>query len=174
MTLTPTATPCPISSRGGFALLREQNEQVRTRLGCPAQPIQEGTNTTAEQPFQRGSMLFFDPRTAIWVFVGGETGAWYRFEESSLQDKPTPTPAPPPGDGLYVPVRGFGLVWAYNPDIREQLGYATGPEAGLFDGAYQSFTGGTMLYSARGLGSGQTIYVLYNDGTFERYRDPNQ
>jgi serine/threonine-protein kinase len=173
-TSTPTATPCAIATQGGFAMLREQNEIVRTRLGCPAQPIQGGAGTLAEQPFQHGSMLYFEPREAIWVFIGVERGIWYRFDQATLASTPTPTPAEPPQAGLYVPVRGFGLVWAYNEEIRTQLGYGTAPEAGLFEGAYQQFTGGTMLYSATGLGRGKTLYVLYADGTFERYDDPNQ
>jgi len=28
-----------------------------------------------------------------------------------------------------------------------------------------------MIYSSEGLGRGKTIYVLYDDGTFERYDD---
>jgi serine/threonine-protein kinase len=31
-----------------------------------------------------------------------------------------------------------------------------------------------MLFSQSGLGRGKTIYVLYANGTFERYDDPNQ
>ena len=31
-----------------------------------------------------------------------------------------------------------------------------------------------MLYSKEGLGRGKSIYVLYGDGTFQRFDDPNQ
>jgi serine/threonine-protein kinase len=143
-------------------------------MGCPAQPIQGGAGTLAEQPFQHGSMLYFAPREAIWVFIGVDKGSWYRFDQATLEDRPTATPAPTPGPGLFVPVRGFGLVWAYNEEVRNQLGYGTAPEGGLYEGAYQAYTGGTMLYSATGLGRGKSLYMLYNDGTFERYDDPNQ
>ncbi len=69
---------------------------------------------------------------------------------------------------------GFGLIWGTFADIRDSLGYATQPENGLIEGAYQPFEGGTMLYSNAGLGRGKSLYILYKDGTFERYDDPNR
>jgi hypothetical protein len=158
---------------GGFGKLLELNDVVRRRMGCAAASEQGGPSSIAEQPFERGSMLYFNPREEIFVLIGVDQGIWYRFEQASLSNLPTPTPAEPPAPGLVVPIRGFGLVWAYNEDIRRQIGYGTAPEAGLLEGAYQRFSGGTMLYSAIGLGRGKSLYVLYNDGTFDRYDDPN-
>jgi serine/threonine-protein kinase len=37
----------------------------------------------------------------------------------------------------------------------------------------QSYEGGLMIYSRAGVGRGPTIYVLYANGTFERYDDPS-
>jgi serine/threonine protein kinase len=173
-TATPTVTPCPIAPVGGFGKLIELNDVVRTRMGCPGESEQGGESSIVEQPFQRGSMLFFAPTRQIYVLIGGAEGVWYRFDESDLASQPTPTPAAAPEPGLFVPVRGFGLVWGMNAEIREQIGYGTGPEAGPLDGARQRFAGGSMIYSRAGLGDGPTIYVLYSDGTFERYPDPNQ
>ena len=36
---------------------------------------------------------------------------------------------PPPG--YYQPVRGFGLVWREQPNVRDRLGWALAPEAGF-------------------------------------------
>src|SRR5262249_36993002 len=102
------------------------------------------------------------------------SGWWRLFEKRELVDLPTPTPAaPPPCEGRLQD--GFELVWSSFPAISEALGCATEPEVALFEGAYQPFANGTMLYSQKGLGRGKTIYVLYKDGTkFERYDDPNR
>jgi len=68
-----------------------------------------------------------------------------------------------PPYGLFQPKRGFGKVWRNNPGVRSTLGWAVNEERG-FQGAAQSFNGGTMLWS-----STRGIYVLYNDGRWERY-----
>jgi serine/threonine-protein kinase len=95
------------------------------------------------------------------------------FNEDELRNLPTPAPAEPP-TGLVAPISGFGLVWGANPAVRDALGWGTQPEAGPFAGAYQPFSKGVMLFSPTGLGRGKTIYVLYENGTFERYDDLNQ
>ncbi|HWQ11516.1 MAG TPA: hypothetical protein VNL77_01880 [Roseiflexaceae bacterium] len=170
MAVTPT--PCPVPLAGGFGVLWERDDVIRERLGCPTR--QEAGGQIAEQPFQRGSMFYFQPLEQIYALVGTENGTWRLFPQDDLAGLATPTPAPDPGNGLVVPVGGFGLVWGYNQVVRDELGYGTAPEAGLFDGARQPFERGRMLWSSRGLGRGPTIYVLYDDGTFERYADPNQ
>ena len=170
---TPVPTACPIGSQGGFKVLWEQNSNVRERLGCPKEDIVQG-QFAAEEAFQKGSMYYFQPYELIIVLYGFGSGTWDSFEEVALANRPTPTPAPSPGEGLYIPINGFGLVWGYYADVRDKLGYGVEQEVGLFGGAYQSYTGGIMIYSERGLGRGKTLYVLYNDGSFERFRDPNQ
>lgn len=170
---TPTPTACPIGSEGGFKILWEQNSSVRERLGCPKEDIVQG-QFAAEEGFQKGSMYYFQPYELIIVLYGFGSGTWDSFEEVALANRPTPTPAPSPGEGLYIPINGFGLVWGYYADVRDKLGYGVEQEVGLFGGAYQSYKGGIMVYSERGLGRGKTLYVLYNDGSFERFRDPNQ
>nr|PZN30531.1 MAG: hypothetical protein DIU80_07510 [Chloroflexota bacterium] len=160
-----------MSFAGGFGALWEQNEVVRERLGCPTRAEVGGER--AEQPFERGSMYYFQPLELIYVLAGIETGTWRVFREDDLAGLATPTPAPDPGNGRVIPIGGFGLVWGYNADVREALGQGTAPEAGLFDGARQPFEHGVMIWSSQGLGRGPTIYVLYDDNTFERHDDPN-
>lgn len=172
--IPPTPTLCPLEFlQGGFGLLVQQNSDIRGKIGCPRAPAQGGPGAVVEQAFQRGSMFYFDPLRQIYVFFGSGSGTWRLFNQDELIGLPTPTPTTAP-DGLYIPVRGFGLIWGYNADIREAIGYGTAPENGPLEGAFQSFQRGRMLYSRSGLGVGPTIYVLYADGSFERYDDPNQ
>jgi serine/threonine-protein kinase len=166
-----TPTPCPVALAGGFGTLWTQNESIRTRLGCPTRPEEGGE--VAEQPFQRGSMYYFGPLELIYVLVGSENGTWLSFPQADLLGLPTPTPAPDPGGGLVVPTGGFGLVWGTYQTVRDALGLGAQPEVGPLEGARQPFERGTMIWSARGLNRGPTIYVLYGDGAFERYDDPN-
>jgi eukaryotic-like serine/threonine-protein kinase len=172
-TPTATATPCPVTSAGGFGKLIGINEQVRTRMGCATGSEQGGAASVVEQAFQRGSMLYFVPSDEIYVLIGSDSGDWFLFGPAQGTPGPTATPAIPPSPDLIVPTRGFGEVWAANEEIRNRLGYATAPEAAPLDGARQAYIGGTMLYSKAGLGRGPTIYVLYADGTFQRFDDPN-
>jgi serine/threonine-protein kinase len=174
LTPTPTTeltpTPCPVVLAGGFGKLWETTPRVRTVLGCPTSTEQGGPGTIAEQRFEFGSMFYFQPTERIYVLIDNSRSAWRMFEQRELVGFPTPTPAPPPS----TLQGGFGIVWANFPEVRQGLGVPVTPEDGLLEGAYQPFTGGLMLYSSRGLGAGGTIYVLYNEGTFERYDDPNR
>jgi eukaryotic-like serine/threonine-protein kinase len=177
-TATPTTTgtleptPCPVALAGGFARVWEASEELQLRIGCPTRP--EVGGDIAEQSFQRGSMYYFGPLELIYSIDGGDEGLWRQFPQGDLLGLPTPTPAPAPDGGLLIPIGGFGLVWGTYGEVRESLGFATGPENGPLPGARQPFERGTMLWSSNGLGRGPTVYVLYNDGTFERYADPNQ
>jgi serine/threonine-protein kinase len=134
---------------------------------------QGGAGTSAEQQFERGSMFYYRPLERIYALIGRDKGTWRLFEQSELLAQTTPTPKDPPPCPAPL-VGGFGLVWSNYPGIRDAIGCARQPEVGLFEGAYQPYQKGAMLYSHEGLGRGKTLYVLYNDGTFERYDDPNQ
>jgi hypothetical protein len=172
-TNTSTPTPCPEPLVGGFGKLWNENRQVRERIGCPVAAEQGGPRTIAEQPFEHGSMFYYEPPLdVIYVLIGVDSGKWQLFPPTQLTPLPTPTPDPEPP--CRAPMQGgFNLVWGSFSDIREALGCPTAPEDGLLEGAYQSFENGTMLFSQRGLGRGKTIYVLYDNDTFERYDDTN-
>jgi eukaryotic-like serine/threonine-protein kinase len=175
-TPTPTATgeptACAVPLAGGFGIIWRESEAMQLRIGCPTRP--EVGGDIVQQPFQRGSMFYFAPLELIYSIDGEDSGFWRQFPQSDLLGLPTPTPAPPPEGGLLVPEGGFALVWGTYGEVRESLGLATGTEDGPLLGARQPFERGVMLWSSEGLGRGPTIYVLYNDGTFERYADPNQ
>jgi hypothetical protein len=170
-THTPTETPRPTSAiplQGGFKLLLERDEILRQQLGDPTKPESGGPGTTTEQQFENGSMFYFQPTDQIYVLFDDKT--WQVFEHSDLENLPEPPPA-----NCDAPMKGgFALVWGSFPKIRERLGCSTSPEPDLFEGAYQPFERGTLLWSKRGLGKGPTIYVLFIEHTFERHDDPNQ
>jgi serine/threonine-protein kinase len=174
-TNTPSPTPCAVPLVGGFGKLWNDDASVQKRIGCPIAAEQGGPGTIAEQPFERGSMFYYDERSVdfpIYVLIGINEGQWRRFGRSQLEKTPTPTPNPEPLCRAPL-VGGFGLVWGSSDEIRAALGCPTGPEDGLLEGAYQPFVNGTMLFSQKGLGRGKTIYVLYANGEFERYDDTN-
>jgi serine/threonine-protein kinase len=108
------------------------------------------------------------------VLLGTNSGTWQGFEPAEVRQFPVPTPADPPPCPQEIN-GGFARVWAEQGGPDGPLGCSDSSESGLIEGAYQPFERGVMLYSKNGLGRGQTIYVLYNEGgAFERYDDPNQ
>lgn len=106
---------------------------------CPLRPATY--SWAAEQRFEHGRMIWLEDNDAIHVFY--EDGAEYypehypdwqgrfeRFEDTWTPDETESDPTVVPPEGLYQPIRGFGKVWRENPQVREQLGWATAPEQG--------------------------------------------
>ena len=176
-TTRPASSPmasmqsCSLTLAGGFGIIWRSSAAMQQRIGCPTQAERGGQ--IAEQPYERGSMFYYDPLRLIYALAGGERGTWRVYEQDRLMSQPTPTPATSP-PGLITPVHGFGLVWGTQAWVRNTVGWGTRNEDGPLDGAAQMFEHGTMLFSPVGLGRGKMLYVLYDDGTFERYDDPNR
>jgi hypothetical protein len=95
----------------------------------------------AYQPFERGFMIWLGDRRRIWVAVCCTStipmgGRWLSFDDAWFAGMPESDPSIVPPNGLYQPVRGFGLVWRTLSDpgsvgsIRDLLGWATAPEQG--------------------------------------------
>ncbi|MFH1086432.1 MAG: hypothetical protein V1772_11815, partial [Chloroflexota bacterium] len=115
----------------------------------------------ADEPFQGGLMLW--RQDALQVYVLYNNGTWQAFADTWTSADPETDPGIVPPTGFYQPRRGFGKVWRNHVPVRTTLGWATTEERGFF-GSSQAFERGRMLWSdARG------IYVLYNDGRWERY-----
>ncbi|MFW6115622.1 MAG: hypothetical protein ACOC7Y_01010 [Chloroflexota bacterium] len=96
---------------------------------CPAGPptLSDG----AEQPFQRGTMLWNRAEGLIYVlFDDAQYGRWQASVDQWSEGDPVADPQLDPPSGLYQPVRGFGLLWHRDPTIRERLGWAVAPEEG--------------------------------------------
>ncbi len=96
---------------------------------CPAGPaVYTGG---AEQHFEQGVMLWVEAEDRIYVLYddGGVT-AWQAFQDEWEPGDPIEDPGIDPPPGYYEPIRGFGLVWREQPNVRERLGWATEPEQG--------------------------------------------
>lgn len=124
----------------------------------------------AEQHFQGGYMFWRGDTRTIYVFVGDTdtSGAWYEFKDSWVEGEPIPSVGGTPTAGSYVPVRGFGKVWANSEGIRQALGYAVDQETNI-DAVWQPFERGYALWTAD-----RVIRFLYDDGRWERYNDTFQ
>ncbi|MCA9984678.1 MAG: LysM peptidoglycan-binding domain-containing protein, partial [Anaerolineales bacterium] len=94
---------------------------LTTAQGCATGPVSD--SEAAYQPFERGFMVW--KPGVIWVF--NEQGYGTAFYDGFTGVLPPFNEEPPAG--LYKPEHGFGKVWLENPWIREQLGWATAPEA---------------------------------------------
>lgn len=165
---TPTSVPvaCAIEPERFHAVW----QQVSQRLGCPEQPAEQVF--MAEQPFERGRMIWDSSQTQIYVLP--DRGSWQAFADTFVEGVDLdydPALPPPPQQ----PQRGFGKVW------REQLG---GPEAAIgwaleserpVNGWQQRFERGLLIWTDAALegeeGTG-TAYLLYDDGTWQAVSAP--
>jgi serine/threonine-protein kinase len=113
-------------------------------------------------------------RDTIIIFLGLDSGTYTIVNA----DEAATYPEPPASSDPNAPVRGFGRVYYGKAGIAQALGAWTSPEIelkGNSPGVIQPFDGGTMIYTPiyQQPGAGkQAIFVLYADGSFERYNDP--
>jgi serine/threonine-protein kinase len=180
-TVTPTPTEDPLAGcdlellAGGFGRVYDDNVSVRRGVGCPVE--REIAGAASEQFFDRGMMFYWDNsnETAnadfIYVFYGTNAG---RYEALSPDEVSALGPDPTPGPDPNQPLRGFGRVY-FGSEAREQLGAAVSPEIvleGTRAAVMQRFEAGLMFYTpVYQPTSGRSIFVLYNDGTFDRFDD---
>lgn len=154
--------------------LLEAQPALREALGCATQARQP--RDLAEQPFQRGAMLWVQgPQGGnglIYVIEGAPkastAGTWESYEDTWQAGDPEDSGDETPPEGLLEPIRGFGRVWYSNPALAEALGWASAAErAGT--GAMQRFPNARLVFNPIGFGDGPAIYALYENGAFEVY-----
>ena len=75
-------------------------------------------------------------------------------------------PGEPPA-GLFRPVGSLGVVWEVNAAMQQALGWATQGQPDSSQAADQPFEQGRMIWVEQQ----DSIYVIYNDGSWERYPD---
>lgn len=170
-TPTATATPggCLLLPVRGFGRVWSDNASVRARIGCPTRS-EEKVDPAAEQHFQGGYMFWKGDTHTIYVFVGDseKSGAWYEFKDTWVEGETIPQVGPAPPPGTYLPIRGFGKVWAGNDALRQALGYALDQETTI-EAVWQPFEHGLAFWTAD-----RSIRFLYEDGRWERYTDTFQ
>jgi hypothetical protein len=169
--ITPTTTPtsgCFVEPVRGFGKIWHGDGAVRERLGCPRTP-EEPVQPAAQQHFQAGYMFWRGDTHTIYVFLQSGPhdvyGTWMEFNDTWQEGEPVPTVEGTTPDGGYIPVRGFGKLWANNPALRQKLGYATEPEATV-GAVWQPFEHGIALWT-----SDRTIRMMYEDGIWQHFDD---
>lgn len=113
--------------------------------GCPASPPLD--SVMAQQGFERGRMFWIQAEARIYVlFNDGQRPAWAVYADAFRDGQPESDPGRQPPQGLFQPVRGFGLVWREQPGIFDRIGWAIAPESS-YEGVLQgnaSIDGGRL------------------------------
>lgn len=93
---------------------------------------------------------------------------------TATSDAPAPSAAPAADPlagelpaGRYRPEGSLGVVWDGNAAMQQALGWATQAQPDSSQAAEQSFEQGRMIWVQQQ----DSIYVIYNDGSWERYAD---
>ncbi len=195
---TPTATRTAeqlqetVVTLQATARVGQLHEAARKALGKEMEA--ERAFSGAVQPFARGTMIWSDKRTIYVLYVDGR---WERHDDRFVEETPTPTPTdtpspqttptatpaaaapaeePTPVAGTatpsactLTPVRGFGLLYSTNQELRTELACALEAERAI-PAAEQAFEGGRMLWR----GDKHIIYVLTDQGVWFAYEDTYQ
>ena len=103
------------------------------------------------QTFENGMMVWRGDTRQVHVLY--DDGRYEIYNDTWTEDLPESTGETPP-DGLVLPVRGFGHVWANEADVRDSIGWATGDEISY----------GTKLEVYDDPDSPMTVYMLIPDG----------
>ena len=149
-----------------------------TEAGQSSQVEAAPTNTVrqiyvAEQPFERGRMFWLEPTGQIWVMIETEPGfgLWQVYEDLFKEGdiEFDPTMATP--EGLLQPVRGFGLIWRSNEEVREGLGWGTDIEVGFVTN-YEYEPGGSVVDGVFQPGPGYH-YLQNQYGQWFRFNEIN-
>lgn len=158
----PSPTPCAIAAAPRFdAAWRLYADQ----LGCAL--TQAHTQAAASQDFERGFLLWREDPDYVYVMHDdGRLGLYPLsvYPESVRLNPPGADPSIVPPAGLIQPVRGFGLVWRDNPEVRDGVGWAIENEARAdwyYKFVVQDFAGGAILHECR-----MGVRVLLWDGTW--------
>jgi hypothetical protein len=160
--LPPSPTPCTLAVDSRFAAAWNQ---YTDQLGCPLN--QAHTHEAATQGFERGALLWRIKPDQVYVMYNSGQLEFYpmsAYPESVRQNPPGGDPSINPPAGFQQPVRGFGLIWRDNPQVREGVGWALEGEnrADWFYGfEAQDFVGGTIIHECR-----MGIRVLLSSGVW--------
>jgi hypothetical protein len=126
--------------------------------GCPETAI---ISSAAEQHFERGTMIWIKEYDTIYVLFADVPFTQDRastFPDEWDESQPDHDPSLVPPDGLYQPVRGFGLVWRQYPEVRERLGWAVDQETAFV----------TTVQWVPSIGRHSSTYIRALDGNIWR------
>jgi hypothetical protein len=159
----PTATPpgsfgLPVAGGGtcisaigpAFEGVYNGNAGVQNALGCAVSPAE--TVFMAEQAFERGTMLWLANREIYALsreVVSGASNTFWKMADLWQEGMPNDDPSMTVPEGLLQPVRGFGLAWRTNAQVRSAIGWAVSQEGG-YTGTVQRFERGLLLTTQGG------------------------
>jgi len=155
-TPTPSATALPSCTVPVLADLAAYWQQDPATFGCATQPAMK--DNWGWQPFERGTAYW--RRDTHQVLLALPDGQLRTFEDRWQEGMPDQTCQATPPEGLWQPIRGFGLVWCEEPGVRDTLGWALEPEE-AFLCTYQLFANGLMFIAPQG----DVIWIAH-DGTW--------
>jgi hypothetical protein len=94
---------------------------------CPADAAV--VSAGAVQIFAQAIMVWVQAEDMIYIlFQDGNYPPWYSYTDEWDPGEPEIDPSLEPPPGFYQPVRGFGLLWREDANLRERLGWAMNPE----------------------------------------------
>lgn len=142
--------PCAQPPGAPFTSIWMSNPAAAAQLGCRTEAGR--SVATAVEPFEHGTLIWLG--TGPWAGLGGkvilvvgEDGRYQAYADT-YQDGTAPTTCnPTPPAGRVVPQNGFGKLWCTQPGLRDQLGWATAPEAGG-PGHWQVMDHGVLLHTS--------------------------
>ncbi len=162
--------PCGAEVAAPFAAALSTRPEAVAVLGCPLGPAE--TIFMAYQPFEQG-MMFWWSTGEIYALslqpVSGVASPFWRVADQWQEGMPQDDPSMTVPAGLLQPIRGFGLAWRTNAQIRTALGWAVSNESG-YTGTFQRFSGGAVFTAQDG-----GVYILAGDGapgSGSRYTGP--
>ncbi len=157
-TVAAAAEPqCKQAPAPRFANYWQSDGSLRLGLGCPVSGAQ--ASFAAVQSFERGHMIWREADRTVFVLYSD--GVWRSYADHWQEGMPELSCEAAPPSGLYLPKRGFGLVWCSEKGVKEGLGWALDEESGT-SVEWQAFERGEMLTTSQG----GSVYVLFADGTF--------
>lgn len=114
----PSATPTPCADAWFF---------VPAPAFCPDGSVENFA--VAEQPFERGRMVWVPDESGAQVYVMLPDGKAESWVDDWAEGQPETDPGIQPPAGLLQPRRGFGAVWRRVTGLRDRLGWALVPES---------------------------------------------
>jgi hypothetical protein len=117
---------------------------------CAAEP--PIPTAAAIQTFERGIMLWLGSTRKIYVLFEDKNTklpGWSVYDDTFKDGQPERDESLTPPQAMSQPVRGFGLVWRGQAQVKDRLGWAVDSEQG-FNSIFQRDTSATIITYIQG------------------------
>ena len=149
-----------LRNSAGFVLFAGTGEEsvaatASVRITCPDEwffpdppsdcPLPPHTTTIVAEHFQHGLMLWLKasnerrPFDQVLILFDDDVFSprWQTVSDEWSEGMPESDPDIVAPGGCHQPIRGFGLVWREEQDVRDRLGWATDEEFLIGEGSFQ-------------------------------------